>query len=101
MANTTFNGPVRSENGFKSIIKNATTGALTNEMVLSTYNATIDIAASGTDPVNFLDRSVPNLRERRGGPSGGAYYQLPSKSGLVQSMADEANCCRTWQWISD
>jgi len=66
MANTTFNGPVRSENGFKSIIKNATTGALTNEMVLSTYTATIDIAATGTDhkeaaigiPSNFIPMGV-------------------------------------------
>ena len=30
MANTTFNGPVRSENGFKVISKNATTGAITD-----------------------------------------------------------------------
>jgi hypothetical protein len=29
MANTTFNGPVRSENGFKVINKNASTGAIT------------------------------------------------------------------------
>ena len=29
MANTTFNGPVRSENGFQVVSKNATTGALT------------------------------------------------------------------------
>ena len=29
MANTTFNGPVRSENGFQVISKNATTGAIT------------------------------------------------------------------------
>ena len=29
MANTTFNGPVRSENGFQTISKNATTGAVT------------------------------------------------------------------------
>ena len=29
MANTTFSGPVRSENGFKSVSKNATTGAIT------------------------------------------------------------------------
>ena len=48
MANTTFNGPVRSENGFKTIIKNSTTGALTNEMTLSTYSTSITIAASGT-----------------------------------------------------
>ena len=29
MANTTLNGPVRSENGFKVISKNASTGAVT------------------------------------------------------------------------
>jgi hypothetical protein len=29
MANTTFNGPVRSQNGFQSITKNASTGAVT------------------------------------------------------------------------
>jgi len=29
MANTTFNGPVRSENGFQQISKNATTGTIT------------------------------------------------------------------------
>jgi len=29
MANTTFNGPVRSENGFQSITTDATTGAIT------------------------------------------------------------------------
>ena len=28
MANTTFSGPVRSENGFEQITKNATTGAI-------------------------------------------------------------------------
>ena len=36
MANTTFSGPVRSENGFQSITKNATTGAVTVE---ATYDA--------------------------------------------------------------
>ena len=29
MANTTFSGPVRSENGFETIVKNASTGAIT------------------------------------------------------------------------
>ena len=29
MANTTFSGPVRSENGFETIVKNSTTGAVT------------------------------------------------------------------------
>ncbi len=38
MANTTFSGPVRSENGFEQITKNASTGAVTTS---ATYNATI------------------------------------------------------------
>ncbi len=66
MANTTFNGPVRSENGFKNVIKNATTGAISNEMTLSTYVATITIAngsATGKEsaigiPSNFIPMAV-------------------------------------------
>ena len=44
MASTTFNGPVRSENGFKTIVKSASTGALTNEMTFSQYTATVTVA---------------------------------------------------------
>ena len=55
-----------SENGFKNIIKNSTTGALTNEMTLSTYSTSITIAASGTEhkeasigiPSNFIPMGV-------------------------------------------
>jgi len=39
MANTTFNGPVRSENGFKDITKNASTGAETTNISI-TYDGT-------------------------------------------------------------
>ena len=38
MANTTFSGPVRSENGFEAITKNGTTGAITTN---ATYGASI------------------------------------------------------------
>ena len=38
MANTTFSGPVRSENGFEQVTKNATTGVFT---VSATYGASI------------------------------------------------------------
>ena len=38
MANTTFTGPVRSENGFEQVTKNATTGAFTTS---ATYDAKI------------------------------------------------------------
>ena len=34
MANTTFSGPVRSENGFQSVDKSSTTGAFTTRVVL-------------------------------------------------------------------
>ena len=34
MANTTFSGPVRSENGFQSVDKSSTTGAVTTRVVL-------------------------------------------------------------------
>lgn len=36
MANTTFQGPIRSEGGFQTITKNATTGAVT---VTATFGA--------------------------------------------------------------
>ena len=32
MANTTFSGPIRSEEGFKSITKNSSTGAITENI---------------------------------------------------------------------
>ena len=65
MANTSFNGPVRSENGFKSILKNSS-GVVTNDMTLSTYSTSITIAATGTDhketsigiPSNFIPMGV-------------------------------------------
>ena len=66
MANTTFTGPVRSENGFKTIVKSATTGANTNEMTFSQYTATVTIACGATAgkessigiPSNFIPMGV-------------------------------------------
>ena len=42
MANTTFSGPVRSEGGFQTITKNATTGAVT---VNATLGAATDVTS--------------------------------------------------------
>ena len=66
MANTTFQGPVRSENGFKTIVKSATTGAITNEMTFSQYTATVTVADGATTgkessigiPSNFIPMGV-------------------------------------------
>ena len=58
MANTTFNGPVRSENGFEQISKNSTTGAITTNLdvdtsgnlvttgYVSSYDNIVDITAA-------------------------------------------------------
>ena len=66
MANTTFSGPVRSENGFKNVIKSETTGDLTSEMTLSVYTATVTLASGATTrkesaigiPSNFIPLAV-------------------------------------------
>lgn len=57
MANTTFNGPVRSENGFQTISVNSNTGTVTTTatigpaMSVTTVSATGNITAdSGTAP---------------------------------------------------
>ena len=47
MSQTTFNGPVRSENGFQSVTKSATTGAIT---VTATFGA-----ATSVDSVTAAD----------------------------------------------
>ena len=52
MANTTFTGPVRSENGFEDITKNATTGAFTTS---ATYDATITGGVQGLTGAGAVD----------------------------------------------
>ncbi len=73
MANTTFSGPVRSEDGFKAVSKNATTGAITE---LSTY---------GGAPVSLADANVTLTNATHSGrvllvPDGGQdnTYTLPA-----------------------
>ena len=66
MANTTFNGPVRSENGFQDITKNSSTGGVTSTMTLQTYTTTITVADGATTgkegsigiPVNCIPMGV-------------------------------------------
>jgi hypothetical protein len=69
MANTTFNGPVRSQNGFQTVTINSTTGAVTTAAVslgvsglvatpvaLADANATLTAATNGGGVINL----VPN-----------------------------------------
>ena len=73
MANTTFNGPVRSENGFQTISINSSTGAVTTTatigpaMSVDSVSATGNVTAdSGTAPAAggmaaFLASSTANF----------------------------------------
>ena len=68
MANTTFNGPVRSENGFIGALKNTTTGAFTNVFAIDssgeytgtklvgqgTADVIVVMATAGTTEVDIL-----------------------------------------------
>jgi hypothetical protein len=56
MASTTFNGPVRSQNGFQSITKSATTGAVT---VNATFGATTSVTNLTTTNLVFTDQNHP------------------------------------------
>lgn len=62
MANTTFNGPVRSENGFQTITKSAVTGAVTVNTTVGT-NVTVggNLDAQGTANVIVIPTSDPGV----------------------------------------
>lgn len=47
MANTTFNGPVRSENGFEVITKDSNTGAVTVTATLGAATTVASVSATG------------------------------------------------------
>jgi hypothetical protein len=52
MANTTFNGPVRSQNGFQSITVSSTTGAVT---VNATYGKTTVLSTQSLSGAGAVD----------------------------------------------
>jgi hypothetical protein len=53
MANTTFNGPVRSENGFQSISVNSTTGAVTVDATIGPATSVTSVTVS-----SFVDLPI-------------------------------------------
>ena len=46
MANTTFTGPVRSQNGFQSVTINSTTGAVTTDATFGTATSVTSLTAA-------------------------------------------------------
>jgi hypothetical protein len=61
MANTTFNGPVRSVNGFQDISINATTGAVTVDATFGAATSVTTLAATNVTATNlvFTDQNHP------------------------------------------
>ena len=61
MANTTFNGPVRSVNGFQDISINATTGAVTVDATFGATTSVTNLTATNVTATNlvFTDQNHP------------------------------------------
>ena len=59
MATTTFNGSVRSENGFKQISKNATTGAITENYSVSSTGQVTAAASTTIFQYNYITCPPP------------------------------------------
>lgn len=51
MANTTFSGPVRSENGFQTISVNSTTGAVTTTSTLGPSTSVTNLTVTGNTAI--------------------------------------------------
>ena len=79
MANTTFSGPVRSENGFDFITKNATSGAITTNAsydkgitggvqslsgagAVDIVNLVTEITTTGADALTLADGSAGQVK---------------------------------------
>ena len=87
MANTTFSGPIRSEEGFKSITKNSSTGAITENItygnnglvatpvVLADANTSLT-AADNAGRVNIIADVTGNRIYTLPSPSAGLYFKF-------------------------
>jgi hypothetical protein len=61
MANTTFNGPVRSQNGFQSISINSSTGAVTVNATFGAATTVSTISATGATNVIVIPTADPHV----------------------------------------
>ena len=61
MANTSFSGPVRSQNGFETISVNSSTGAVTTTATLGATSSITTLGVSGTATIGVLDGAVQSL----------------------------------------
>jgi len=54
MANTTFNGPIRSQNGFQAVTVSSTTGAVTVDATFGAATSVDTVAADSVTVADFL-----------------------------------------------
>lgn len=73
MANTTFSGPVRSENGFEQVSKNSTTGVVTSvfrTVAVTATTGTIAVTAAATYDVTITQPAGTILKDLYAIPAG-------------------------------
>ena len=87
MANTTFNGPVRSENGFEQISVNSTTGTITTNLdVDSSGNITTTGYVSAYDNVVSITDATYSVESTKSG----AVFTLNRAAGIVVTLPTAA-----------
>lgn len=92
MANSTWSGPVRSENGFQSVSKNATTGAITVGTSYSNIVTGSIQSLSGAGAVNLTDLITEISAENTGDAltlANGSAGQVKIISYVAESAAGD------------
>jgi hypothetical protein len=87
MANTTFNGPVRSEGGFEQISKNSTTGAITTNLDVDTSGNLVTTGyVSSYDNVVSIEDATYTVATTQSG----AVFTLNRAAGIVVTLPTAA-----------
>ena len=87
MANTTFKGPVRSENGFEQITKTAGTGAITTNLDIDTSgNITTTGYVSSYANVSSITSATKSVEST----DSGTVYTLNRAAGIVVTLPTAA-----------
>ena len=87
MANTTFNGPVRSENGFEQISVNSTTGTVTTNFDIDTSGNLVTTGyVSAYDNVVSITDATYSVESTQSG----AVFTLNRAAGIVVTLPTAA-----------
>jgi hypothetical protein len=87
MANTTFNGPVRSEGGFEQISKNSSTGAITTNLDVDTSGNLVTTGyVSSYDNVVSIEDATYTVATTQSG----AVFTLNRAAGIVVTLPTAA-----------